>query len=129
MITKMSHACFYVLDQDRAKEFYTDKLGFEVRSDISMGDGFEGAGAGFRWLTVGPRDQPDVHIILADCRMGHDPQTAEQIRDLVAKGAMGSGVMATGWPVSAACRSAHTFHSSACRWHSAAGVCQPPLLR
>ena len=95
MITKMSHACFYVLDQDRAKEFYTQKLGFEVRSDISMGDGLEGAGAGFRWLAVGPRDQPDVHIILADCRMGHDPQTAEQIRDLVAKGAMGSGVMAT----------------------------------
>jgi catechol 2,3-dioxygenase-like lactoylglutathione lyase family enzyme len=95
MIRKMSHACFYVLDQDRAKAFYTEKLGFELRSDVSMGADFEGAGEGFRWLTVGPPEQPDVEIILADCRMGHDPDTADQIRDLVAKGAMGTGVMAT----------------------------------
>jgi catechol 2,3-dioxygenase-like lactoylglutathione lyase family enzyme len=95
MIRKLSHACFYVLDQDRAKEFYTEKLGFEVRTDIRMGAEFEGAGEGFRWLTVGPKDQPEVDIILADCAMGQDPETAEQIRDLVAKGAMGSGVMET----------------------------------
>ena len=95
MIRKLTHACFYVLDQQRAKEFYTEKLGFEVRSDVGMGEGFEGAGAGFRWLTVGPPDQPGVEIILADCRMGHDPDTADQIRDLVAKGAMGTGVMGT----------------------------------
>jgi catechol 2,3-dioxygenase-like lactoylglutathione lyase family enzyme len=95
MITRMSHTCFYVLDQDRAKEFYTRKLGFELRGDVSMGGEFDGAGAGFRWLTVGPSNQPDVEIILADCRMGHDPETAEQIRALVAKGAMGTGVMAT----------------------------------
>jgi catechol 2,3-dioxygenase-like lactoylglutathione lyase family enzyme len=95
MIRKLSHACFYVLDQDRAKAFYTEKLGFEVRTDITMGDEFEGAGEGFRWLTVGPPDQPDVDIILADCRMGHDPEAAEQIRELVAKGAMGAGVMDT----------------------------------
>jgi len=94
MIKRMSHACFYVLDQDRAKSFYTDKLGFEVRSDVTMG-GEPDAGQGFRWLTVGPPDQPDVEIILADCRMGHDPATAAQIRELVAKGAMGTGVMAT----------------------------------
>jgi catechol 2,3-dioxygenase-like lactoylglutathione lyase family enzyme len=91
----MSHACFYVLDQDRAKEFYTEKLGFEVRSDVRMGGEFEGAGEGFRWLTVGPPDQPDVEIILADPRMGNDAATAEQLRVLVAKGAMGTGVMAT----------------------------------
>jgi catechol 2,3-dioxygenase-like lactoylglutathione lyase family enzyme len=95
MIRKMSHACFYVLDQDRAKEFYTTKLGFEVRSDVSMGGEFDGAGEGFRWLTVALPDQPDVEIILADCRMGHDPETTEQIRALVAKGAMGTGVMTT----------------------------------
>jgi catechol 2,3-dioxygenase-like lactoylglutathione lyase family enzyme len=95
MIRRMSHACYYVLDQQRAKEFYTDKLGFEVRTDFTMGGDFEGAGEGFRWLTVGPPDQPDVQIILADCGMGHDPETADQIRALVAKGAMGTGVMAT----------------------------------
>jgi catechol 2,3-dioxygenase-like lactoylglutathione lyase family enzyme len=91
----MSHACIYVLDQDRAKEFYTEKLGFALRNDVRMGAGFEGAGEGFRWLTVGPPDQPDVEIILADAGMGHDPETAEQIRSLVAKGAMGPGVMDT----------------------------------
>jgi catechol 2,3-dioxygenase-like lactoylglutathione lyase family enzyme len=95
MIRRLSHTCFYVLDQDRAKEFYRDKLGFEVRSDVSMGGEFAGAGEGFRWLTVGPADQPDVEIILADPRMGNDAETAEQICALVAKGAMGTGVMAT----------------------------------
>ena len=44
-----------------------------------MGGEFEGAGEGFRWLTVSPPDQPDVEIILADPRMGHDDATAEQI--------------------------------------------------
>jgi catechol 2,3-dioxygenase-like lactoylglutathione lyase family enzyme len=95
MIRRMSHACFYVLDQDRAKTFYTEKLGFELRGDVRMGGDAEGAGQGFRWLTVGPPDQPDVEIILADCAMGHDPATAAQVRELVAKGAMGTGVMST----------------------------------
>ena len=92
---RLSHTCFYVLDQDRAKEFYTGRLGFEVRSDVTMGAEFEGAGEGFRWLTVSPPDQPDLEIILADPRMGNDVETAEQIRMLVAKGAMGTGVMST----------------------------------
>jgi catechol 2,3-dioxygenase-like lactoylglutathione lyase family enzyme len=95
VIRKLSHACVYVLDQDRAKEFYTEKLGFEVRSDVRMGSEFEGAGEGFRWLTVCPPDQPDVEIILADPGMGHDAESAEQIRALVAKGAMGPGAMTT----------------------------------
>ncbi|MPZ84348.1 MAG: VOC family protein [Actinophytocola sp.] len=95
MIRKISHVSVSVLDQDSAKEFYTQKLGFEVRNDIVMGEDFEGAGQGFRWLTVGPLDQPDVTIILADARMGHSPQTAEEVRALVAKGAIGNGVFAT----------------------------------
>lgn len=95
MITHLSHTPIYVLDQDSAKAFYTDKLGFEVRSDVVMGEGFEGAGAGFRWLTVGPAGQPGVEIILADCSMGRDPDAAERLRALVASGGMGAGVMAT----------------------------------
>ena len=95
MIRKLSHACVYVLDQDRAKEFYTEKLGFEARSDMRMGSEFEGAGEGFRWLTVCPPDQPDVEIILADPGMGHDAESAQQIRALVAKGVMGPGAMTT----------------------------------
>jgi predicted enzyme related to lactoylglutathione lyase len=95
MITHLSHASIFVLDQDSAKAFYTDKLGFEVRADITMGEAFEGAGAGFRWLTVGPKDQPDLEIILSSCDMGRAPEAAEQLRALVASGAMGVGVMAT----------------------------------
>jgi catechol 2,3-dioxygenase-like lactoylglutathione lyase family enzyme len=95
MIRRLSHACVYVLDQDRAKEFYTEKLGFEVRHDVRMGGEFEGAGEGFRWLTVSPPDQSDIEIILADPGMGHDAESAEQIRALVAKGAMGPGAMTT----------------------------------
>ena len=57
MIRKLSHAGLGVLDQDEAPRFYTEKLGFDVRTDVTM-DG------GFRWLTVGPPDQPDVQLIL-----------------------------------------------------------------
>lgn len=95
MITGLSHSTLFVLDQDSAKRFYTEKLGFEVRADIDMGADFEGAGMGFRWLTVGPPGQPAAEIILADVRMGHDEQTAEQLRTLIAKGALGAGVFAT----------------------------------
>ena len=62
MIVKLTHATVYVLDQDRARAFYTDKLGFEVRDDARMGD--------FRWLTVGPKTQPDVCIILMPVKSG-----------------------------------------------------------
>jgi catechol 2,3-dioxygenase-like lactoylglutathione lyase family enzyme len=56
MIKRLSHAGVPVLDQDSAKAFYTDKLGFEVRTDVTMD--------GFRWLTVSPHDQPDLEFIL-----------------------------------------------------------------
>jgi len=95
MITKLSHVTIYVLDQDSAKDFYVNKLGFDVRNDITMGEAFEGAGEGFRWLTVGPPSQPDVEYILADCAMGHSPENTTELRDLVAKGALGPGVFAT----------------------------------
>ncbi|HEY4017092.1 MAG TPA: VOC family protein [Pseudonocardiaceae bacterium] len=92
MITGLSHATIFVLDQDRAKEFYTDKLGFTLKTDAVMGEEFEGAGSGFRWLTVAPPNQPDLEIVLADPSMGHDEDTTKTIRELVAKGALGAGV-------------------------------------
>src|SRR5512139_479283 len=95
MTMTLSHACLYVLDQESAKEFYTEKLGFEVRHDVTMGAEFEGGGQGFRWLTVGPRQQPQIEVILADCRMANDEQTADQLRTLVAKGALPSMVWST----------------------------------
>lgn len=42
----------YVLNQDRALNFYTEQLGFEVRMESSLD--------GFRWLTVGPKEQADT---------------------------------------------------------------------
>jgi catechol 2,3-dioxygenase-like lactoylglutathione lyase family enzyme len=59
----MSHAAIFVLDQQEALEFYRDKLGFEVRTDATM-DG------GFRWLTVGPKDQPGFELILMEPNPG-----------------------------------------------------------
>jgi len=88
MIKRISHVTVYVLDQDSAKAFYTDKLGFTVTGDFDMGEGI-------RWLTASPPEQPDVEFVLADCRMGHDAETAEQLRAMVAKGAIGPGVLAT----------------------------------
>ena len=56
---KLSHAQLWVHDQDEALAFYTNKLGMEVRSDVTLpelGD--------FRWLTVGPPGQEDIAITL-----------------------------------------------------------------
>jgi catechol 2,3-dioxygenase-like lactoylglutathione lyase family enzyme len=87
MIKKLSHATVYVLDQDRAKDFYVGKLGFEVRTDQSMG--------GFRWLTVGSKSQPDIELILMKIAPGPmlDDASAAQIRALLEKGAFGVGVL------------------------------------
>ena len=89
MITKHSHSTVYVLDQDRAKAFYTDKLGFEVRDDAKMGD--------FRWLTVAPKTQPDACIILMALKPGPmmDEEACDMIRRLLAKGVLGGGVVET----------------------------------
>ena len=95
MIRQMSHTNIFVLDQDSAKAFYTEKLGFETRFDMSMGEEFEGAGQGFRWLTVSPKEQPDLQIVLSSCDMGRSPEQADQLRALVASGAIGAGVMTT----------------------------------
>jgi catechol 2,3-dioxygenase-like lactoylglutathione lyase family enzyme len=92
MIRKMSHATIYVLDQDRAKRFYTDKLGFKVVNDATMPEM-----GGFRWLTVSPPDQPDLEIILMAIRPGPmmDEASCAALRTLVEKGLMGAGVFAT----------------------------------
>jgi predicted enzyme related to lactoylglutathione lyase len=95
VINRLTHKSIYVLDQDSAKKFYTEKLGFELRNDMIIEDGSESGEQKFRWLTVSPPDQPDVQFILADARMGHSPENAEEIRALVAKGAMGLGVLGT----------------------------------
>lgn len=89
MITKHSHACVYVTDQDRAKAFYTEKLGMEVRDDARMGN--------FRWLSVAPKTQPDACIVLMLVAPGPmlSEDQANQIRALVEAGALGAGVLET----------------------------------
>ena len=89
MIEKLSYTTVYALDQDSAKAFYTEKLGFEVRQDERMGD--------FRWLTVGPKTQPDVAIVLMPVAVGStlDEEKAAMLRTLVESGALGGGVLST----------------------------------
>jgi predicted enzyme related to lactoylglutathione lyase len=92
MITKLSHASVYVVDQDRAKDFYCNKLGFEVRTDATMGN--------FRWLTVGPKTQPELEIVLmkiapSEMGPGLTPDQAAALRGLVEAGVLGAGVWTT----------------------------------
>jgi len=80
---RIGSAQVWVHDQDEALEFYTKKLGMEVRSDVTMpelGD--------FRWLTVGPVGQDDIAIVLMAVPGPpmFDAETAEQVRTLLAKG-------------------------------------------
>lgn len=88
MITRLSHATVYVLDQDEALKFYRDKLGFEVRVDMSMDNGF-------RWLTVGPKTQPDLQIILMQVAEGFmfDAEKVAMMKKLIQAGALGTGVL------------------------------------
>ncbi len=90
MITKMSHVCIYVLDQDSAHDFYVNKLGFNVHTDAPMGPGM-------RWLTVTPPDQPEMEITLMPISKGmmFTEETAGQMRELVRKGTFGFGVFET----------------------------------
>lgn len=82
----------WVDDQDEALEFYTSKLGMEVRSDVTlpeMGD--------FRWLTVGPADQPDIAIVLMAIPGAPvmDADTQRQVRELMSKGFAGTVFLTT----------------------------------
>jgi uncharacterized glyoxalase superfamily protein PhnB len=89
---KLSTAQLWVHDQDEALDFYTRKLGMEVRSDVTLpelGD--------FRWLTVGPPSQPDIAIVLMAIPGPPvmDAETADQVRSLMAKGFAGTVFLTT----------------------------------
>lgn len=90
MVTKMSHTTLYVQNQQKALEFYRDKLGFKVCNDVTM----EG---GFRWLTVQPPNQGELEIVLMEPTPGMmlDNETAQAFRVLLDKGLMGAGVFET----------------------------------
>src|SRR5581483_1305227 len=82
----------WVHDQDAALEFYTRKLGMEVRQDVTMAELGD-----FRWLTVGPPDQPDIAIVLMAIPGPPvmSPETAEEVENLMAKGFAGAMFLTT----------------------------------
>jgi predicted enzyme related to lactoylglutathione lyase len=91
MIT-LSNAQLWVHDQDQALAFYTEKLGWEVRSDVTLPEL-----GNFRWLAVGPPAQPDIAVVLMAIPGAPvmDAETAEQVRTLMAKGFAGTIFLTT----------------------------------
>jgi predicted enzyme related to lactoylglutathione lyase len=89
---RIANAQLWVHDQDAALAFYTEKLGWEVRADVTlpeMGD--------FRWLTVGPAGQPDFSVVLMAIpgEPVMDGGTREQVADLMGKGFAGTVFLTT----------------------------------
>jgi uncharacterized glyoxalase superfamily protein PhnB len=81
-----------VHDQEEALAFYTQKLGMEVRSDVTLAEM-----GNFRWLTVGPAGQDDFSIVLMAIPGPPvmDPATADEVRNLMAKGFAGTVFLTT----------------------------------
>ena len=92
MITRIAHVNVWVHDQDEALAFYTDKIGLELRADVTVPEM-----GNFRWLTVGPVGQPDVDYVLMTVPGPpvFDEETSAQLKDLTAKGATGAFFLAT----------------------------------
>ena len=89
---KIANAQLWVHDQDEALAFYTEKLGMEVRADVTMPEM-----GNFRWLTVGPPGQDDFSITLMAIPGAPvmDEATADQVRALMAKGFAGTVFLTT----------------------------------
>jgi catechol 2,3-dioxygenase-like lactoylglutathione lyase family enzyme len=91
MVTKLSHTSIFVTDQNKAYDFYVNKLGFKVNTDVMMDNGY-------RWLTLNPPEQPDLEIILMNVSgdgMGWDEEARKALNLLLNKGLMGAGVLYT----------------------------------
>ena len=87
----MSHTALFVTDQDKAYDFYVNTLGFTVRTDAKMQNGF-------RWLTVSAPEQPDMEIALLSPLhegMSYDEETKKAFKVLLEKNALGAGVLYT----------------------------------
>ena len=89
---KLSNAQLWVHDQDEALAFYTDKLGWEVRADVTVPEL-----GNFRWLTVGPPAQQDIAVTLMAIPGPPlmDAASAKQLRDLLGKGFAGTLFLTT----------------------------------
>jgi catechol 2,3-dioxygenase-like lactoylglutathione lyase family enzyme len=82
MITNVSLVTVYCLDQDAARDFYVDVLGFTPRTDVVMGEGF-------RWLTISHPSQPELEITLMVPGPPLDDEAAAFVRRQLEKGQMG----------------------------------------
>jgi uncharacterized glyoxalase superfamily protein PhnB len=89
---RIANAQLWVHDQDEALDFYTKKLGLEVRVDVTVPEL-----GNFRWLTVAPPGQEDISIVLMAIPGPPvmDPDTAEQVKALMAKGFAGTVFLTT----------------------------------
>jgi uncharacterized glyoxalase superfamily protein PhnB len=89
---RIATAQLWVHDQDEALAFYTQKLGMEVRADVTLAEM-----GNFRWLTVGPAGQPDISIVLMAIPGPPvmEAETAKQVRSLMAKGFAGTVFLTT----------------------------------
>ena len=89
---KIANAQLWVQDQDEALAFYTNNLGWEVRADVTMPEM-----GNFRWLAVGPVGQEDFSVVLMAIPGPpvFEPETADAVRDLTAKGASGTIFLST----------------------------------
>jgi catechol 2,3-dioxygenase-like lactoylglutathione lyase family enzyme len=88
MITGLGITTVWTFDQQRTKAFFTEKLGFEVRSEVPMGD--------MRWVTVGAKKQPDVELALMSLDgPGLDAESSQALKKLVGKGVIGAGAFRT----------------------------------
>jgi predicted enzyme related to lactoylglutathione lyase len=89
---KIANSQMWVHDQDEALAFYTEKLGWEVRADVTMPEM-----GNFRWLTVGPAGQPDFSVVLMAVpgQPVLDDDTRKQVLDLSAKGFAGTLFLTT----------------------------------
>ena len=89
---KLSNTQLWVHDQDEALAFYTDKLGWEVRADVTVPEL-----GNFRWLTVGPPAQQDIAVTLMAIPGPPmmDAASAQQLRDLLGKGFAGTLFLTT----------------------------------
>ncbi len=87
---KIANAQLWVHDQEEALAFYTEKVGMEVRADVTLPEMDD-----FRWLTVGPPGQEDVSIVLMAIPSVFEPETVAQIEALMAKGVAGSVFLTT----------------------------------
>jgi uncharacterized glyoxalase superfamily protein PhnB len=89
---KIANAQLWVHDQNEALAFYTDKLGFEVRSDVTVPEM-----GNFRWLAVGPAGQDDISVVLMAIPGPpmFDDETAGEVRSLMAKGYAGTIFLTT----------------------------------